>query len=732
MIKNRKIKVTKAAILFCLVTFFARPAHSYVWPTIDMTQIPMYIEGISKKISDATASVASIQSTINQAKSMGDSITSALKYVTDLKETLISVKESIESVKDIIPALKESVNELNSQAKSILQNEKTNSADTIVKVESGQNPEEREEAMNAAYKKSEENLKSMLNTVDEVKKDINEDLDASIKALDDVVVEILNEEKATQESKEKAIEEIEKCKKEIELMREAINKMLDDFKDEITSVYEETVFKAYETYRQALIDYNNGKISKEEFESAGNAFIISMSSLDGSLDLSKLDAIINKKVDVNVEGMAQGAIDMLNEDLEYSDTDDEVLDMKIEKSDAPAEIHSFNYKSTKENMNAKLLYTKDGADKTILAPLSMICYDKKEDDIKDLKQKSGWLRNCITYAKGSSDNDTISREYDKLKSKINRDETNTDVEDIEINGIFDNILLDYTKANLITATSAKMYAAQWKGDDASSNSEYKQLKKTITTGSADNTLDAYVAMAMIDLNSPKLWSKIRRVDAINRAKDVIKIYSGSNQLYIDNITGNSNDVEESLNKKSGYINNKQVFPNLIAYHCKMDGSNVSVDPNSKNDSNAISDAEKNIRACLYSYAIRSGFGIDIDDTDPEKFKGNDETKQAWQEKRKMARNNALFEELLMAIISNYETTKDYLPKSELANGEMNIVTLDEGIKSASTIKDGYSTGAQVNYYATQQLLSIIDADAVNLQTEMMKDLNVLDYSYFGE
>lgn len=37
-----------------------------------------------------------------------------------------------------------------------------------------------------------------------------------------------------------------------------------------------------------------------------------------------------------------------------------------------------------------------------------------------------------------------------------------------------------------------------------------------------------------------------------------------------------------------------------------------------------------------------------------------------------------------------------------------------------------------NYYSTQQILSIVDADAQNQQTEILKDLATFDYNYFGK
>ena len=58
--------------------------------------------------------------------------------------------------------------------------------------------------------------------------------------------------------------------------------------------------------------------------------------------------------------------------------------------------------------------------------------------------------------------------------------------------------------------------------------------------------------------------------------------------------------------------------------------------------------------------------------------------------------------------------------------------MQDGIKESTTARDDYSAGAQMNYYTTMQILSLIDADAQNQQTEILKDLMTFDYTYFGQ
>ena len=64
--------------------------------------------------------------------------------------------------------------------------------------------------------------------------------------------------------------------------------------------------------------------------------------------------------------------------------------------------------------------------------------------------------------------------------------------------------------------------------------------------------------------------------------------------------------------------------------------------------------------------------------------------------------------------------------------EINIASLQEDMKKNTTARDDYASGAEINYYSTMQILSIVDADAQNLQTEILKYLTELDYNFFDE
>ena len=98
-----------------------------------------------------------------------------------------------------------------------------------------------------------------------------------------------------------------------------------------------------------------------------------------------------------------------------------------------------------------------------------------------------------------------------------------------------------------------------------------------------------------------------------------------------------------------------------------------------------------------------------------------------------AYNDSAFNNLTLAIINNYKSSLDYANPEQLPNADdENIVTMQKGIKESTTARDDYSAGAQMNYYTTLQILSIIDADAQNQQTGILKDLMTFDYNYFGQ
>ena len=267
------------------------------------------------------------------------------------------------------------------------------------------------------------------------------------------------------------------------------------------------------------------------------------------------------------------------------------------------------------------------------------------------------------------------------------------------------------------------------GDEASS--EMKSLEEMISKGDVDNTLNGVAALSTIELWTPRIWSMIRQVDAVNKAKNVVKTFVPEVKLFLDPREDGAEDVKKATNDNRGKIGEQKVFPNVVLYHChdnKVE-SGIKAEDISIEKGKELSDQEEKLKNCLYMYASGASRGY-LDGQNPEN--ATDETKKIWREKQKMALNDAAFENLTLSTIANYNSTRDYISVSSLGNGEVNIVSLQDGIKQVSQARDGYAAGAQINYYGTQQLLNIVESDALDLQTEILKDLQTFDYSYFPE
>ena len=333
-------------------------------------------------------------------------------------------------------------------------------------------------------------------------------------------------------------------------------------------------------------------------------------------------------------------------------------------------------------------------------------------DISTLKESSSDFRKCVAMAKVELDYyPNAQREYD---------------EEVLEEGVYKHILKDYSASNLVTVSKMKQFATSWRGDSGNENdSEYKKLSDQLSKGDVDNTLNGITSMGLVDLWAPRLWSYIRRVDAVNRAKNVVQMFEVEETLHID---GRDDEVKDAIDSEPGNLKseNKKILPHVMLQECGLKAENVSLKKDAKGDE--MKEIEKKFYECFKKYASGASRGITSNN---EKVTGDtEEAKKRWKEKQKMATNDAAFENLTLAVITNYNSTLDYIDYRTSDNGEVNIVTLQDGLKDISQARDGYAATSQINYYTAQQLLNIVDTDAVDLQTEILKDLQTFDYSYF--
>ena len=190
----------------------------------------------------------------------------------------------------------------------------------------------------------------------------------------------------------------------------------------------------------------------------------------------------------------------------------------------------------------------------------------------------------------------------------------------------------------------------------------------------------------------------------------------------------NDDLDANENKA---VKGKAVFSNVILSICGLRAKDISVSEINKTATASIAQKEKNLADCLFKYAeaaskgTSNGSAIGAD---------TEAAKREWRDKQTKAYNDSAFNNLTLAVVNNYKSSLDYVDPKKLPDPDKdkNIVSMQDGLKESTTTKDDYAAGAQINYYSTQQILSIVDADAQNQQTEILKDLATFDYNYFGK
>lgn len=736
--KKNIINMKIITVIFCCwISLFARPSHAFVWPTIDPVQITQFITSITKNISKATSFVSGITTTVQQINALGDQISTMLKYIDTLKNAITSIKEGIEglceAVNSTISTLAENVQNISNLAQSVLGIEQQNASETVNKVqEDSKDGNVDEEIVNENKAKAETNLNEVKEFIDNAKEQALAGIQVSKDALDGIQDKIEKDETIDSETKTEILEKIENLKQQLDDLSAEISQALDEIKENLDTEYQEKILAAYDKYSEAVAAFNRGEISQEDLAKAGEEFTSSIASTKATVEEDVLNTINQKSEEIikQIDIIKNDALNALSNSKEYSDEEEVTTtpkvrdekktrdEKKISSIDELKRNHkySFSYKNSIDNSNAKIItINSESGIKSFLTSSELVCYDKTIDDIKKLKTDPTWLRQCVQMINGEEDGEN------PLLDKIVGDSSNESVEDIERNGIIDHILEDYNAANKITTGAAIQKAQSWRGDVDENSSTYKELNDSIKD--AQSIQDSISQICNIDIHAPILWNHIRRVDAVDSAKRVVQLLSSESELLL-----NTDDVRKSIQNSPGFIEDKHVFPNIMLEHCGLKAEDISVSSDDKYDADKIKSAENNINGCLTFYALTSTLGLDPNSPD-EKSDKSQELKVIWRENQKKVLQNSNYDKLVMALIANYNSGIEYYNEPE---EEMNIASLQSKLNEATTNKDYYASGAQINYYSTLQLLNVVDADATNLQAEILKNMSQLDFSYFGE
>jgi len=782
MTKLTKCRNIVVVLLCCYVSLLSCPAHSIVWPIIDASKIASVATTITQGISKATSFVASINTAVEKINSIGDQISSMHQMITDLQGSILKLKESVDgltkAVSDLQENIKETVETTNETINKYKEKEEERAKNTVETVEQKETYEEQNAIVEQALKDAENDLEQLNELIDDTRDKIKESTKTSQEAIDEISNKVQESENITPEDKEKIQQQADNIKQSIEDFNKEVDDILNQMKENLNAQYQEKVLDAYKEYSQALADYNDGKITKDQLIQAGNVLISDISSANLAIDSSIITSLTNKVTEITnaTEALRQDVLNLISNDKEYSDDDetstdpskpvspteepdlddepnndedksdiDDKVDRNLKKLtpriplnnqfiknkpdeyiDSSNKMHekkqkyAFFYQNNRENLNAEYLAIKSNSDEiTFLTSKELICYDKTADDIKKLKTDPSWLRNCITLAKGGAD--VSENEKNAFKNKVPTDDL------VERNGIFARIHEDYNTANKNSTSGAIQNSQSWRGDnsESSSDSQFKTLSEKVNSNGVQ---DLYKTLALIDMEAPQLWNQISRVDAVNKAKTSVQLFRGEKELFLNNYGNKNPDVVEAISNNYGSIDGRNIFPNIFLHYCGIKAEDISLSKEDKTVATKVGEKEKNIKDCILGYAIGANMGIEPGSNSSD-MKPSQETKDKWQAIQKKVAINSSFDNIVIALINNYDTTQVYVNNPE--DGGVNIATLQKDLEAVTDSRAGYTAGAKITYYTTQQVLNIADAEATNLQAEILKDIAQFDYTYFS-
>ncbi len=726
--RSKSVKIMAFAVI-CGSLLIWRSAQAFIWPVIDASEIASFAQTIASGINQVSNATSQLQQISKTITIVGDQVASVKKYATDLKNTITNIKDSVTTVlnnaKDTISTVKSQVNEINNILNGAQETEEESSENLTETVESqidsGAEEEDVLETVDTAREEAEARKEEINNQLDEIGKEINDTLDQESSQIDAVIEEIKSYSKLDEDVKNELTQQAEEIKNEITLLKENASAIISDAKESYNEQYSEKIAAAFDDYSLAISDYYSGKITREELTSAGEKFKETIASMEAAIDQETIDGLITAVQEIadKLDTLKENILDAVSDTGDYSDGSENFSALKKKAN----KFYAFNFYSENHPVWLTGIYAVS-SDKSFLLSAELGCNGLEAEDIEDSPEK---FRTCVVKAKAEQE----------LYPNIYEE---TLYEPYKQNGVYKHILEDYSSANIVNLSKAKQTAATWSAmepDDDSNEGTLYILRKTLED--VDNTRSAFSLMSMTDIEAPKIWSDIRRVDALNRAKSMIRDLSEDTNLYLDGRdsefvtatnenrgTMQSSDLESEEENKN--VEDKVIFPNVILSICQLDAKDISISAKDKNNATSILEKEQNIADCLYKYAKGVSLGED------ESSSGvGDQIKKEWRLKQKKAYNDAAFFNLFLAAVNTYKSSLDYMDPEDLPTGyERNIVSMQDGIKESTTARDDYSAGAQMNYYTTMQILSLIDADAQNQQTEILKDLMTFDYTYFGQ
>lgn len=761
---KRKLKnVIAAAVLWGTVTT-AQPAQAFVWPFIDFGQIVSFVHSLSTGISELSAANAQIQNYAATIHSIGDQISAAAKYVSDMQRAIAKIEANVNRIAINISRTNKNMEAIMGEVKGKIQEAEKEKSDVVESTEEdvnqaiddGETREEVQATIDAAREEIKNSDAKARETLDKAEKTINDLMENSIKTIDALMETVMTDTSLSPEDRKELTEQAEALKKQLASLQSKAEALIKSIRENFDA-NSEKVLDACTAYNKAVNDYYDGKITKAELEAQGRAFKNTVDSAKVDDFTASIDSLLKdaEKISEDVNKLKDNIIAKIKGTGEYDDSNNQVrkkpkyafnfhqentsffLKGCYASKDATKSCNLFKYKGGK---NKFLLSRELTAKGTSTAKGSGDCLNLK-NSIKEIEKKpSDFIndfRECVVRAKTESVYFCADATNEEELAKCNPFAMESNFKKKYKNdGIYMHIWQDYSIANIANANQIKQYAMTWQDVEKKKESTLYNLNEAFKN--MDNTRNGYSFLQQFDIEMLRLWSELRRVDAIYRAKDAVDFYRQQLTLYLD---GRDEDFKSAESAKQGLleqrdpdcsgeedckIEDKNILSNGVLYMCKpgLKATDISVYHRNKNDKGKIEQAEKNIKECFYKYAEGATKGtIDgkSDGTTP------DIIKKEWRKKETKALTDSLFHTLALSTMNLYKSSKDY---AKLDDDEINIASLAEEKSSSSDGRSDYSAGAKINYYGSMQLLSIIDADAQSLQSEIIRDLSKISYNFF--
>lgn len=749
---SSKIKKIIGSAILGLALIVARPSQSFVWPTVDFTMISSFVSNISTGLGQVTTAIAQIKGYAATISAIGDQVSAIAKFA-DVMKTITSIVQNIQDVAKVVKTATTSIGSIMDNFEKSFSgffDEMKQLAETTTQtinkqVEEDEEEQDVQETLTQFKEEVETQDENIKKEVEEVRTNIKSIASQATETVDTLVKTIITDGQLDENTSKSLQEEASEVKDKINNLQIHADKILDQMLEEHNAAVED-VMSAVSDYSAQISLYYNKEITKEDLIKAGEKFNSVVSSKNTNVNRDEIKELMSEAESIvtAIDNLTENIVNSIANNKDYSDSDDEEKTSFFNASQTKKYVFSYHTEHHHMYLKRGGLYNNNvfllprGFRSATNSKCKNVSKDtslfKKADT--DRKSIVEGLNDCVVRAKTEKEYfcpGSTEEQLNKCDPYEKEDYFKSD--SYRKYGVYKHVFKDYSEANISNIAQIKQYIMSWE-DLGDSNSIISKLMDELNK--VDTTANAYSLHGMIDIEEPKLWSLLRRVDALDRARNIVNYYRELDTLYLD---GRDADYKNAQNSRRGNVDvdigdgetkEASVISHSFLYICAPDdsnisGENISVSAKDSGDASKIKVAETNIKKCLYNYATGATRGVDLTGSSDNKTLTG--IREDWRIKEIKAITDSMLHTLVLSTINTYKSSRD------LANpegGEKTIVSLQEKAGSCQTNIEDYSSGAEINNYAGQQVLSILEADAQSLQTEIIQDIRQMSYNFFDE